>query len=244
LEAARIAERHGIDAVSVSDHPFPKVVPGQAGHHAYDPFVVLALVAGATSRVQLHFSLIVLPYRNPFVVARMLSTLDIASAGRVIAGIGAGYLREEFAALGMPYDGRGARVEESVLAMKAAWTGEPVTMTSDLWRADGNSMEPVPFTRPHPVLWRGGNARGAVLQAVRHFDGWCPFEVDVVGAGMTTTRESSIDTLPGSSTCCARSPSRRAGRPPSTSASCARRGAGCVRSPVPSTSWRGSSSSG
>jgi len=196
LAIAEGVERSGLEAVSVSDHPFPLEQPGQAGHQAHDPFVMLGYLAGATSSVRLHFSLIVLPYRNPFLVARMLGTLDLVSRGRVIAALGLGYLRPEFEALGADREHRVEDFAGSVAAMRAAWTGEPVTLSGRGWRAAGNRMLPVPFTSPHPVLWCGGNTQRAIDHAVRDFDGWSPFEVNEAGSAMTRSASSSLSTLP------------------------------------------------
>jgi probable F420-dependent oxidoreductase len=196
VELAQAVERIGFDAVSASDHPFPFVVEGEAGHQAYDPFVLLSYIGAATTRLELHFSLVIAGYRNPFAVARLLGTLDYASGGRVIAGLGAGYLEAEFDAVGGDYANRGAAVDQAVRALRAAWTGEPVTMAGPGWRARGNVMLPTPASSPHPPLWRGGNTRKAMLHAVRDFDGWTPFEVGAEGSQQTTTTELSLDTLP------------------------------------------------
>jgi probable F420-dependent oxidoreductase len=196
VEAARMVERTGLDACSVTDHPFPVVQEGRAGHQALDPFVLLGYIAAATERLRLHFNLIVLPYRNPFLVARMLATLDRLSRGRVIAGIGAGYMRPEFEALGADFDDRAGQLEEGVAAMTAAWTGEPVRMRTARFAADGNVMQPTPYASPRPPLWRGGNGRRAIESAARSFDGWVPFEVVAPRAVDTRTAPLSVDTLP------------------------------------------------
>ncbi len=196
VELAQAVERIGLHAVSASDHPFPFVVEGEAGHQAYDPFVLLSYVGAATTRIKLHFSLVIAGYRNPFPVARMLGTLDYATGGRVIAGLGAGYLKAEFDAVGGDYANRGPAVDEAVHALRAAWTGDAVTMSGSGWQATGNVMLPRPATSPHPPLWRGGNTRKAIAHAVRDFDGWSPFEVGAEGSKQTTTTELSLDNLP------------------------------------------------
>lgn len=197
VAVAQAVERSGLHAVWVTDHPFPYVEPGKAGHQALDPFALLGYLAGATASVRLHLNLVVIPYRNPFVVARLLSTLDIASRGRVIAAVGAGYMRREFDAVGADFDRRAALVDEGVAAMRAAWTGEPVFAETDAYRADGNVMRPVPLTPEGPPLWRGGNTRQAIESAARHFVGWTPFEVTASRSRDTTTAPMSLDVLPG-----------------------------------------------
>lgn len=197
VEVARAVERAGLHAVWVTDHPFPHVEPGKAGHQALDPFVLLGFLAGATQRVGLHLNLVVVPYRNPFVVARMLATLDIVSRGRGIAAVGAGYMRREFDALGADFERRAQLVDEGAAAMRAAWSGEPVFVETDAYRADGNVMRPVPLTAPYPQLWRGGNTRRAIESAARTFEGWSPFEVTEARSRDTTTAPMSLHVLPG-----------------------------------------------
>jgi len=188
---AQAAEAAGLDAVAATDHPFPATAPGRAGHQALDPFVLFGFLAQATRTLKLHFNLIVVPYRNPFLTARMVATLDHLSGGRAICAVGAGYLRPEFDALGAEFAGRGERLEDAVAAMRAAWTGEPVHG----WGAAGNVMWPVP-PPGRPPLWRGGNTRRAIASAVAGFDGWAPFEASAETSRQTTTDVFSLDTLP------------------------------------------------
>jgi len=196
IELARTVERLGLHAVSASDHPFPRIRDGQAGHQSFDPFVLLTSVGASTERIGLHFSLLVSGYRNPFLAARMLSTLDLLCPGRVLTAIGAGYLVEEFHALGATFEGRGRILRESVEAMKTAWTGREVHASGHGWRADGNVMSPVPATAPRPRLWRGGNGDRAIRHAAEAFDGWAPFEVNDIGSQQTDTQSMSLATLP------------------------------------------------
>jgi probable F420-dependent oxidoreductase len=175
-ELAAAAERAGFDAVHTTDHPFP---PDdwvrRGGHHALDPFVALSFAAAATTTVRLHTHLLVAPYRNPFVAAKGIATLDVLSGGRTIVGLGAGYLESEFAALGIPFDQRNQRMDEAISAMCSAWTGTATDFEGQFFRAAGNAMLPQPSQRPHPPLWIGGNSRRAIRRAVTLGDGWCPF---------------------------------------------------------------------
>ncbi|RLV47447.1 LLM class flavin-dependent oxidoreductase [Nocardioides mangrovicus] len=181
---AEHAERLGIDAVSASDHPFPVVVPGSTGHHTFDPFVLLAQTAARTTRLQLVFSLLVAPYRNAYLTASMLATLADAAPGRVVVGLGAGYLEPEFEALGAAYDGRAGQVGATAAAMRTAWRGEPVG-------AAGNTLRPVPTESIR--LWRGGNGPRAAREAAG-LDGWMPFEAGTrIAAGSGTTRLRTDD---------------------------------------------------
>jgi probable F420-dependent oxidoreductase len=195
LEAAQTLEQLGFDAGWVSDHPFPKLVGGNE-HRAYDPFSALAHVAATTERLLLHTNVVVVPFRNPFLLANQAVTVDHLSGGRLILGLGTGYLRPEFGALGADFEQRGRLTREAIPAMKAAFTGEPVTLVGDGWQADGNTLRPLAPRRGHPILWRGGNSRPAIQQAAREFDGWCPAEAPApVAARSGTHAMASLDEL-------------------------------------------------
>ena len=172
---AAAAEAAGFDAAFVTDHPFPSdrwLATG--GHHALDPFVALSFAAAATTRLRLHLNLLIPAYRNPFVAAKAVASLDALSAGRVIVGVGAGYLEPEFAALGVDYAERNELTDEAIEAMRAAWTGDSVTQTGRHWQATGNTMLPRPAQRPGPPIWVGGNSRRAIRRAAELGDGWMP----------------------------------------------------------------------
>lgn len=192
---AAVAEECGFHAVSATDHPFP-LISGSVSHQAYDPFTLLAYLAAGTERIRLHFSLLVAGYRNPFLAAQMIATLDEISAGRVIVAVGAGYNRAEFAALGARFTGRGTHTDEVVAAMRTAWSGDPVHLDHPDWHADGNTLFPAFGQRPHPPLWRGGNSNGARASAVRVFDGWAPLEVNDTWAAKAGTTGLTLRTLP------------------------------------------------
>ena len=196
-EMARAIERAGFDACFVTEHPFPP--DGwlrHGGHHALDPFVALSIVAAATRTLRLHTNILVLAYRNPFMAAKGISSLDVASDGRVIVGVGAGYLQGEFRALGAEFDGRNDRFDEALVAMKAAWTGESVELSSGTWQVEGNTMRPPPIQRPHPPIWIGGNSPRAIRRAVDHAQGWSPFPLPRAATRHTRTLAiESIDDL-------------------------------------------------
>jgi probable F420-dependent oxidoreductase len=191
-EMARAAERAGFDAVSVTDHPMPParwVAAG--GHHSLDPFVALSFAAAATARLQLVTHVLVLPYRNPFLVAKSAATLDVLSGGRLVLGVAAGYLEGEFAALGADFAARNERTDEALRALRAAWSGEPVVMSGATFVARGNAQRPAPPPRPGgppgPPLWIGGNAPRAIRRAVELGDGWLPFPAPARLAGHVRT---------------------------------------------------------
>ena len=167
-------EEAGVSACHVTDHPFPPAdFPASGGHHSLDPFAVLSVVTTVTERLLLHTNVLIPAYRNPFLAAKSVATLDVLSGGRVILGVAAGYLEQEFAALGATFDKRGERLENDLVAMRRAWTGGPVHLEGPGWKADGNAMLPTPS--PGLRLWMGGNSRAAMRRAVRVADGWAPF---------------------------------------------------------------------
>jgi len=173
---ARAAEAAGFAAVNVTDHPIPedRWMAG-GGHHALDPLVVLTQAGAATTRLRLHTHIVVLGYRNPFLLAKGVMTLDRLSGGRVILGVAAGYLRPEFRALGVDYDERNELADEAIRAMKAAWTGESFRFEGLHFDARGHTMLPRPVQEPHPPVWVGGNSKRAIRRAVDLGDGWVPF---------------------------------------------------------------------
>jgi probable F420-dependent oxidoreductase len=175
IEAAKAIEAAGLDACRATDHPFPVIDEARIAHHTLDPFVLFGCVARETARLGLHFQVVVLPYRNPFLVANAVNVVDNASGGgRVVLGVAAGYLRPEFAALGVSFDDRDQLMVDGIAALREAWTGEPVTGSTSHWTAAGNTLVPVPKTRPHPPIWMGGNSRAAIDRAVAFCDGWLP----------------------------------------------------------------------
>lgn len=177
-ECAQVAEAAGFYAGSVTDHPVPSYRwLDNGGHYAQDPFVMMSLVAAVTTKLRVQSNIIVLPYRNPFVTARAVSSLDVFSNGRVILGMGAGYLKPEFKALGVDFDNRNDLMDEYITAMKLAWTGEDFAFEGTGYTAVGNRMLPKPVQNPHPPLLIGGNSKRALRRTVEMGDAWHPFIV-------------------------------------------------------------------
>jgi probable F420-dependent oxidoreductase len=194
-DVARTVEDAGFDACFVTDHPFADdrwLAAG--GHHALEPLVQLSFAAAATSALLLHTNIYVLPYRNPFLAAKSVLSLDVLAGGRVILGVAAGYLKPEFAALGVDFDERNDLLEEGLEAMKLAWTRDGVALEGRHFRARGNTMLPRPASRPHPPIWMGGNSRRAIRRAVRSCQGWSPFPAGPDRAPRTATL-STLDDL-------------------------------------------------
>lgn len=173
---ARAAESSGFDAVFVTDHPAPDsrwLAAG--GHQALEPTVALAAAAAVTTTLRLHTNIFVLAYRNPFLAARALASVDRVSGGRLIVGIAAGYLRAEFAALGVPFDERNERLDESLGVLRRLWAGEEVAGQGAGWSARGVQQLPVPVPGGSPTVWIGGNSTAAIRRAAATGDGWSPF---------------------------------------------------------------------
>ena len=188
-DCAKAAEESGFWSGTVTDHPVPSYRwLDSGGHYAQDPFVMLSLVAAMTTRLRVQTNIIVLPYRNPFITARAVSSLDVFSNGRVVLGMGAGYLKPEFKALGVDFDSRNDIMDEYLRAMKTAWTGEDFAFEGNGYTAVGNRMLPAPVQRPHPPLLIGGNSKRALRRTVELGDAWHPF---IVPASVTNTARTA-----------------------------------------------------
>ena len=173
---AQQCEAAGFDAAWVTEHPFPSDAwLASGGHHALDPFVSLAVAASSTSTLRLHTNILVLPYRNPFLLAKAVASLDVSSGGRVILGVAAGYLEDEYDALGADFASRNDVSDDALTAIKQAWEGKTVQRTGPGYAASGNSMLPRPIQEPHPPIWVGGNSKRALRRVVEHAQGWSPF---------------------------------------------------------------------
>lgn len=196
-EVAAAVDRLGFNAALVTDHPCPTGRWLDAGgHHAQDPFVMLSLIAGQTKRVRLQTGILVLPYRNPFITARAVSSLDVFSGGRVTLSVGAGYLKGEYRALNADFDNRNDVMDEYILAMKAAWTNDEFTFKGSNYEALGNRILPRPIQTPHPPIYIGGNAKRAIRRAVEFADGWNPFFTPAaISSTSRTTAMSTVEDL-------------------------------------------------
>jgi len=189
---ARFLEQHGFDAGFVTDHPAPDArwLHG-GGHHAYEPTVALAFAAASTERLLLHTHIYVAAYRNPFLAATALGSLQALSGGRVIVGLAAGYLRPEFAALGVDFDRRNELTEESVAVMRRVWAGETIELVTDRFRAKFAVAAPPGPLADAPPIWIGGNSVAAIRRAVTLGDGWSPFPTRPEMAASTRTASLS-----------------------------------------------------
>jgi len=146
---ASALERANIDACCVTDHPAPASEWLHAsGHDALDPFTALAFIAAASSRLLLQTSVLVLPYRNPFITAKAAASLQVLSGGRFILGIGAGYQKAEFDALGVDFHRRGRLTDDALETLRLLWRGGPITRSGVGYEARSNEPRPVPDPPP------------------------------------------------------------------------------------------------
>ena len=212
---ARRAEELGYDGVFLSDHI---VIPdGLRSAYPYrsdgrfplapedrilEPIVTLSYLAAATQRIRLGFSVLVLPYRHPVLNAKMLGTLDVVSNGRLIAGVGVGWMAEEFTALDADFDDRGAVTDEHIAILRAFWTGTTSELDGTRYNADGLVMEPLPQSQPHPPIWTGGTSPPALRRAARLADGWhgvrqSPDDITRVVARIAELRSNANNSMDG-----------------------------------------------
>src|SRR5437588_3498288 len=174
------AEAAGFHGFGFTDHPAPSQRWLDAGgHDALDPFVALGFAAAKTTTLRLIPNIVVLPYRNPFVVAKSGATLDLLSGGRFTLAVGVGYLKAEFAALGVNYDERAELFEEALQVIRAIWSGDDISFEGRHFTAHGITAHPLPISRPHPPIWIGGNTSASRQRVARYGDGWCPFPAPV-----------------------------------------------------------------
>jgi probable F420-dependent oxidoreductase len=173
LEVARRADERGLDSVWVTDHV---IVPDQVTviyrEHMLDPLAILPWLAGVTSRVTLGTSVVILPYRSPIPVAKLLASVDVLSGGRLVVGAAIGWLEGEFDALGVPFKERVSRSEEALELFRTLWTEPKPELVTRRHHLHDVTFSPMPLQKPRPPLYVGGNSEGALRRVARHGDGW------------------------------------------------------------------------
>jgi probable F420-dependent oxidoreductase len=189
-EVAAGAERAGFDGISLSEHPIPgaRWLHG-GGHQTLDPFVALGYAAAATSRLRLLTYLAVAPYRNPFLLAKAAATLDRLSGGRLILGLGVGYQKSEYHALGVEFDERNALFDEALEVLPLHWSGEPFSHQGHHFSARDVIARPRPVQNPIPI-WVGGNSRLSRRRVAERAQGWMP-----MSGGTTLSATARTPTL-------------------------------------------------
>jgi probable F420-dependent oxidoreductase len=193
-EIARALEEAGVSAGFLSEHPAPSadwLHNDPAGHDTLDPLTALAFAAAATTHLNVLTNVLVLPYRNPFLTAKTAATLQVLSDNRLILGVGVGYQKAEFDALGARFAERGALTDEALETIRLAWNGGAVVKQGKGFNAVGNEPRPIPS--PPPPIWIGGASDKAVERAARLGDGWMPHFI--VPTNDPTVKRSSIVSL-------------------------------------------------
>jgi probable F420-dependent oxidoreductase len=182
----RRGEALGFHSVMIADHvvfptaidsKYPYTVSGvfPGGGDALEQLALMAFVAGRTRTLRLVTSVMILPYRNPVLTAKMLATIDVLSRGRVTVGVGVGWLREELEALDGPdFERRGAASDEYLRIFKTLWTQDPASFEGEFYRFDSLRCLPQPVQKPHPPIWIGGHSAPALRRVARYGDGWHP----------------------------------------------------------------------
>lgn len=191
-DMAQLAEELGFSTILIGDHlipareiktPFPLRIenPPWAVYQEHDwpdCFVTLAFLAAATQKVRLGTSVILLPYRHPAVTAKMFATIDRLSGGRLICGVGIGWMQDEFEFLGIPFAERAAMSDEYMQVIKALWTDEHPRIAGKYVTLDRDvNFGPYPVQKPHPPIWVGGNSLPALRRVARWGDGWQPVAI-------------------------------------------------------------------
>ncbi len=181
---ARAAEAAGFESLWTAEHvvlPDPQVPPSPVPPETeiLDPATSLAFVAASTSNIRLATGIVILPQRNPVVLAKEFASLDRLSGGRVILGVAAGYLEPEFAAIGASFGDRGARTDEYIDAIRELWTRERPSFRGHTVAFSGIQSRPLPVARPHPPIVIGGQSDPALRRALLRGEGWYGFAMDV-----------------------------------------------------------------
>jgi probable F420-dependent oxidoreductase len=177
VAVAETAESLGYANAWVIDHlVLPAKVEGAYAFNPQDPFLepitVLGALALRTRRIKLGSAVLVLPYRHPIYTAKALATVDVLSGGRLVVGVGAGWMEPEFDALGIPIAERGSRTNETIDVLKALWTQDIPSYSGRHFRFSNIKSLPQPLQRPRPQILVGGMSRGALQRVARRGDGW------------------------------------------------------------------------
>lgn len=185
-DVARAAEAAGFESLWTGEHvvlPDPQAPPSPAPPEfpMLHPSTILSHLAAVTDRVLLGTGIVLLPQRNPVVLAKELASLDVISGGRLLFGLGVGYLEAEFDALGVPFRERGARADEYLEAMKALWGQEKPSFKGRFANFEGVQARPRPVQQPHPPVIVGGMSASAYKRATSKGNGWYGFALDAAG---------------------------------------------------------------
>ncbi len=195
IRFARTAEEAGFDGIGFTDHPAPTDRWLSAGgHDALDPFTALAFCSAVTERIRLIPNIVVLPYRHPLIVAKMVSTIAMLSDDRFTLAVATGYLRGEYRGLGIDFERRNELFDQAVDVLRGIWTRDDFSFQGIGIEARGLTANPKP--RSAPPIWIGGNSRTARRRVARYGDGWTPFPAPrALSATTKTPPLESVDDL-------------------------------------------------
>ena len=192
MQAAQQAEALGYDSVWAADrlvmpwkinttYPYSKeatfIVPPDRPF--FDTLTCLAFLAGCTEKIQLGMSVMVMPYRHPLHWARIATTIDQLSTGRLIMGVGVGWMEEEFAAMNAPFKERGKVSDEQLMLLKQLWTEEHISFQGKYYQVDDIAFNPKPYQKPRIPIWVGGEGKPAQRRAGIYGDAWFPYFVRI-----------------------------------------------------------------
>ena len=184
---ARCVEELGFDSYLAGDHvvlptggttQYPYTADGSFSRSADDPFLetmtLLGFLAACTNTIKLGSTVIILPFRNPVVQAKMFASLDVLTNGRIICGVGVGWLEKEFETLGVPYEQRGPMTDEYLQIFKVLWTEKDPVFHGRFYHFDGIAFYPKPVQKPHILIWVGGHTRAALRRTAKYGNCWHP----------------------------------------------------------------------
>ncbi len=173
MNIAHVAEELGFDSIWVTDH----VISPKGRSHGLEAWTIFSALATATKKIRLGTYVLCNQFRNPSLLAKMVSTLDHVSKGRVDLGIGAGWFKPEHISFGFNWNKHSIRVErlrESILLMKQLWIEDNVTFNGHYYRTVNATLEPKPMQKPHPPIWIGGKSQAIKQLAAEEGNGWIP----------------------------------------------------------------------
>jgi len=174
---ARFAEQTGFSIAMISDHV--ALTPDVSAIYPapfYDPFTTLAWLAAETETIELGTTVAILPYRHPLLTARITANIDQFSGGRFVLGVGISWSEDEYAALGVPFNRRGAIADEHLAAIIELWTTDVASLDGDFASFRDVQTGPRPLRRPHPPIWVGGSSAAGIRRAARFGDAWHPID--------------------------------------------------------------------
>jgi probable F420-dependent oxidoreductase len=177
-EVVATVDAAGYDTITTSEHlGMPYFEVPRLGPWWVHCLSQMAFIAGASERVRIDSTVLVLPYHHPLALAKALSTIDQLSGGRLNVSVGVGHAEQEFAVMGIPFEERGRRTDEILAAMKVLWSEAEPEFEGEFYSIDGLAFEPKPVQRPRPPIMVGGNSKPALRRAARH-EGWQPNPTD------------------------------------------------------------------